>query len=64
MPNPETPDLREFTIAIEWSAPGRTHQETVIARSVEDAKEIAVRLFRAARIPEAVVDSVKEISNG
>ena len=63
MPNPETSNLREFIIAIEWSAPGHPHQETVIARSVEDAKEIAVRLFRAARIPEAVVDSVKEISN-
>lgn len=55
-------NLREYTIAIEWSAPGRTHKETIIARSVGDAKEIAVRIFRKSRADNVVIESVEQDS--
>lgn len=60
---PQTTELNDFKISIEWHAAGRAETRWVIARSLDDAKEIARRLFLLSRTSEVVIDSVKDVTD-
>lgn len=55
-------ELAEYWLSIEYHSIQRPKRISVIARSVDDAKQIATRLFKQDHTEDCVIDSVRDVS--